>query len=58
MTHSKPGSGRLERTSDQPLAEINKSDARERRPDPERGKHGPLAGETGDRPVRKGEGSA
>lgn len=40
---------RPEREDRQPLAEISKSEARDKKPDPELGEHGPLAGETGDR---------
>jgi len=47
---------RAERESDQPLAEMNKDEARNRKPDPELGKHGPLVGETGDRPVKRDQG--
>ena len=46
-----PASDRPERESHQPLAEINKTGARDARPDPEFGRHGPVAGETGDRPT-------
>lgn len=53
MTRPNPGADRPERVSHQPLAEMNKDDARKKKPDPELGKHGPLSGETGDRPDSK-----
>lgn len=52
MTASPDTPNRPERESHQPLAEINKDEAGRKKPDPELGKHGPLVGETGDRPGR------
>ena len=58
MTTSHDGPAkRPERKSDQPLAEINKTEARDRKPDPELGKHGPLVGE-GDGNRDKSRGTA
>jgi hypothetical protein len=56
MTPDPTRSDRPERLSNQPLAKMNKDEAIDRKPDPELGKHGPLAGETADRPDGKRQG--
>jgi hypothetical protein len=55
MSRQPTKSDRPERVSDQPLAKMNNGTAGGKKPDPELGKHGPLVGETGDRPVRENE---
>ena len=51
MTKQPAKPDRSERVSNQPLAKMNKDEASDKKPDPELGKHGPLVGETGDRPI-------
>lgn len=45
-THDTPAR-RPERQSHQPLAEINKDEAKKAKPDPELGEHGPIVAEDG-----------
>mgnify|MGYP003598077771 CR=1 FL=1 len=52
MPTSKERSSRTDESqTPQPLAEVNKSKAREHKPDPDVGRHGPIISETASEPT-------